>query len=493
MVNAADLYQLFGELAGIDGVHAAVPRSIDSETMLRYLTRRNAESVRAYNLAQTGPNLQANGGENPPCVISGTCIQLPPTQGVCNDNGGIWWGEQTASQDIPDGAPVPPIDGVANCCAVNEYIVNELGMPDSRVTVAPGVSAAARDDRFKLVRNITVDYVEGEGCQALPQDEFYEINQSPVLPRLDYPFLELDQEGHDPLRQRRLEALRTQLDNLLLADNDCPGDGNLDFVVDQADLDNVLVIAEEWGGSSTYDFNLDGLTNDQDIKQVQGPLPYAVCPILVVGQNDPRKDPQAVRAAVNLGVERGGDGGRVVLEGDTRLRRLRKLHRDQRPHPHRGDQLPRSPPRSPRRRSAAVRAAPFVIADDSDGTGTIRIERLWFDRSDLIAIEVERLAGGLDLQNNRFTGITAGAGSGVAAPCASRSAEPRARPAGGQPAWLVPCRRQPHRHAGHLLQDRRRQRLRLRGASSTASRSATTGSTRAERASRWRAVRTPRT
>ena len=411
MVNAADLYQLFGELAGIDDVHAAVPRPIDSETMLRYLTRRNAESVRAYNLAQTGPNLQANGGENPPCVISGTCIQLPPTQGVCNDNGGIWWGEQTASQDIPDGAPVPPIDGVANCCAVNEYIVNELGMPDSRVTVAPGVSAAARDDRFKLVRNITVDYVEGEGCQALPQDEFYEINQSPVLPRLDYPFLELDQEGHDPLRQRRLEALRTQLDNLLLADNDCPGDGNLDFVVDQADLDNVLVIAEEWGGSSTYDFNLDGLTDDQDIQQVQGLLPYTVCPILVVGQNDPRKDPQAVRAAVNLGVERGGDRGRVVLEGVFDFGDCASCIEINGPVLIEGTSDPSGPaPIASATTISSSARAPFVIADDSDGTGTIRIERLWFDRSDLIAIEVERLAGGLELENNRFTGITGASG-----------------------------------------------------------------------------------
>jgi len=46
MVNIADLFQLFGELAGVD-VHKAVPKShiLDSQTMLPYLTTVNHASI----------------------------------------------------------------------------------------------------------------------------------------------------------------------------------------------------------------------------------------------------------------------------------------------------------------------------------------------------------------------------------------------------------------------------------------------------------------
>jgi hypothetical protein len=70
MVNIADVFQLFGEMAGID-VHRAVPRSrpIDSVSMLPYLEKRNAKSLRETNFTQTASNLKPVGYVVPPCVI----------------------------------------------------------------------------------------------------------------------------------------------------------------------------------------------------------------------------------------------------------------------------------------------------------------------------------------------------------------------------------------------------------------------------------------
>lgn len=175
-------------------------------------------------------------------MIGNQCTQLPPTQGVCTDNGGVWSGPQHP----PSAGPIPPPDGVENCCEVNEYILTNLQVPPGTptVTVLPGISAAARDERFKVVRNITVDYVAGMGCQALSRDEFYEIDQSPVSPRLDYEFLELE-HPLTPVQQTHKDALTAQLDDLLLPDQSCPGDGNIDFVIDDADLAKVQSIAAD--------------------------------------------------------------------------------------------------------------------------------------------------------------------------------------------------------------------------------------------------------
>src|SRR5215468_7569256 len=117
MVNIADVYQLFGEIAGID-VHAAVPRTLDSVAMLPYLTNPQQGSIRTSSFTQVGPNIQANGGLNGPCVFNTSCSQIPPTQGVCEDNGGTWWGPYAANANPPK--PYIPPSGVTYCCNVNQ-------------------------------------------------------------------------------------------------------------------------------------------------------------------------------------------------------------------------------------------------------------------------------------------------------------------------------------------------------------------------------------
>ena len=97
MVNVADLFALFGEIAGIDDVRQAVPRPIDSVPMLPYVVNPHQASIRTWNFSQVGTNLQANGAINGPCVISGGCTQIPVSKSVCEDNNGV------------GGAPAPTI------------------------------------------------------------------------------------------------------------------------------------------------------------------------------------------------------------------------------------------------------------------------------------------------------------------------------------------------------------------------------------------------
>jgi arylsulfatase A-like enzyme len=81
MVNVADLFQLFGEIAGLD-VRKIVPQShiLDSVSMLPYLTNPSQRSLRAFNFTQTGINISAHNERPGPCVIpipsqSPTCVQ----------------------------------------------------------------------------------------------------------------------------------------------------------------------------------------------------------------------------------------------------------------------------------------------------------------------------------------------------------------------------------------------------------------------------------
>jgi hypothetical protein len=69
MVNIADLFQLFGEIAGID-VRKALPSShiLDSVGMLSYLTNPNQPSIRQTNFTQTGNNIHVTAP--PPCVVT---------------------------------------------------------------------------------------------------------------------------------------------------------------------------------------------------------------------------------------------------------------------------------------------------------------------------------------------------------------------------------------------------------------------------------------
>jgi hypothetical protein len=254
MVNVADLYSLFGEIAGLD-VRQTVPRPIDSMPMLPYLTNPSQASIRAWNFTQIGPNIQANGAVNGPCTIGQACTQIPVSKSVCHDNNGVWWGPD------PDEASLQP-EGLTRCCNVNAFLASQ-GQP--LPVISPDSSVAIRNDRFKIVQNTTYLYVsQDEQCVSTPQVEFYEVDEAVPIPKLDRDGtqLPLDSLTHD--QQRNYDELSAQLGAILASAPICPGDGNIDSVVDLQDLGNWAFYYQSWGLSSVYDFNFDGLTDVAD-------------------------------------------------------------------------------------------------------------------------------------------------------------------------------------------------------------------------------------
>lgn len=258
MVNIADLFALFGEIAGIDDVHRAVPRTIDAFPMLPYLRDPEQRSLRDWNYTEVGANLQVDGAINNPCVISGGCTQIPVSKSVCEDNNGVWWGE---GADDPLTVGIPP-GGYTLCCQVNAFRDSQM---QSLYGILPLVSIAIRDDDYKLVENSYSAYVsQAEPCVETTDLEFYEIDEAAPLPRLDYAGTELPLDALSAPEQSSYDALTAQLEAIRASVPDCPGDGNLDYVVDEQDITDWSFYATSSGLSTVYDLNLDGLTDDAD-------------------------------------------------------------------------------------------------------------------------------------------------------------------------------------------------------------------------------------
>lgn len=274
MINSVDLFQFFGELAGVDA-HATVPRTIDSVGLLPYLTDATASAQRSINFAQSGMNLQANGGNNEPCVMGrdvsavtpdgGSCTQIPLNKNVCEDNGGVWWGQGYSDASVvPNGGA-----GYQRCWAVNQAIAK--ADPSAPLTqILPESSAAIRDEKYKIVRNTSIEYdPSSDSGLTVTTEEFYEIDQTKGSPKLEDPAQnDLLKSVMSSAQRTAYDTLKAKFDDLLASQPACPGDGNQDGVVDQQDMDNWRAIAQNWGLSSMYDFLvggvLDGKTDAAD-------------------------------------------------------------------------------------------------------------------------------------------------------------------------------------------------------------------------------------
>ncbi len=271
MVNMVDVYQLFGEIAGIDVV-AAVPRVIDSAPMLAYLSKTDQPSIRKFNFAGSGYNIQANGGRNGPCVISqSTCTQIPVSKAVCEDNNGVWWGAGATDSAVAN-APT----GYQSCCQVNQALFKA---GQAQVSITPEVSTAIRNDQYKIVQNTIQTYdSSADSCSSVVSNEFYEVDQAKPIPKLDNADLNLLLQPLSAQLQGIYDSLYAQLTAILASQPDCPGDGNMDGKVDALDELNWLQRIKNWVLSSVYDFTNDGLTDAADgqvIRNNPGPCKKA--------------------------------------------------------------------------------------------------------------------------------------------------------------------------------------------------------------------------
>ena len=272
MVNAADMFQLFGEIAGVN-VHTVVPSShiLDSVSVLPYLTNPNQARIRKTNFTQTGSNIHPT--TPPPCVLPlsspPTCLQLFNTQAICESEGGDWYGPGASHQ-------------YQTCCDVQAANLYSGG-----VQIFPNKQAATRNDNYKLVQ-ITAPNCANAG-QETTTNSFYSINENPINPLIDnddlcaFPGCPAGLKGIALLNYKQLLASQKAT---LASQPACPGDGNEDMLVNAEDLalysfysaysgylpsGNTIGLSyadidltTTGGLSSWYDFNVDGLTDSAD-------------------------------------------------------------------------------------------------------------------------------------------------------------------------------------------------------------------------------------
>jgi hypothetical protein len=266
MVNIADLFQLFGEFAGVD-VHKAVPAShiLDSQSMLPYLTNVNPSSIRQTNFTQTSSNIHTT--TPPPCVLTltmpPTCVQLFNVQPICKFEGGDWYG------------PTDPTGGISysNCCEVQRAgIYKDADGDPVTLTQLPVDQVATRNDQFKLVRKtVTICGADPSSDTNVVQTELYKINEKRILPKLDRDGDSLCGEtcpaGLKGTNLTTFNALANSMSATLMSEPPCAGDGNEDKKVNGKDIANWAYFNEHNGLSSWYDFNHDGVTNRDDLRK----------------------------------------------------------------------------------------------------------------------------------------------------------------------------------------------------------------------------------
>jgi len=247
MVNAVDLFALFGEIAGLN-VRAAVPAAhiLDCAPMLVYLTNATAGPTRQYNFAELGDTVPPNVKIWPSVLtIAGQKVgsdTLFDTEQLSLDEGAEWFG--------PGAAVV-----YNSCCDVRAAVYTNLSiLPTSVWTV--------RNDRYKLVKS---DFAVCDA--ALNPYEFYDLTPNLTNPAgLDNSPDNLLAGG--PLnadQQSNKDKLMAVLNGILNSEPVCPGDGNLDKVVDVQDIDGLVA---NWGKPSVFDFNNDGITDQSDLQTV---------------------------------------------------------------------------------------------------------------------------------------------------------------------------------------------------------------------------------
>ena len=254
MVNGTDLFELFGQIAGVE-VRDVVPpqHQLDSVPMLRYLTHRKTSPLREFNFTQLGDGMKAPSTKLYPCVFKvanqNICTDfLISSQDLCEAELGTWFGP---------GAD-PPYD---TCCELRASNPNgDYG----DMEILPRKVWAVRNDTYKLVVS---DWAR---CDKDNNPyEFYDLRPTPRNPVNP---LGLDNGPHDLLKRpvlgpkqlANLEKLYEELLRIVTSEPRCPGDGNLDKVVNSLDLVGVQQMMAAGGGSSVFDFNHDGLTNDLD-------------------------------------------------------------------------------------------------------------------------------------------------------------------------------------------------------------------------------------
>jgi hypothetical protein len=272
MISIADLFQLFGEIAGAD-VHKLVPSShvLDSQPMLPYLTHPNQPSIRTTNFTQTANNIHPT--VPGPCVIAltdtPTCIQLVNAPGLCHYEGGVWYGPN----------PDDPTRQYQSCCDVRRALYNN---DPTQMQILPIDQQAVRDDNYKLVRKqLQLCGSDPTKDTAQTVNEFYRVDENAPIPLIDKDGTAICEGTACPsgLSKEQLKIynqLTASMNQTLASEPACPGDGNEDKTVNLQDVANWFYFSTNGvkqpdgsvNTSSWYDFNHDGNTDQADLKTI---------------------------------------------------------------------------------------------------------------------------------------------------------------------------------------------------------------------------------
>ena len=276
MVNCVDLFQLWGEVAGID-VQTAKPagRQLDCFSMLPYLTTAEPAPIRTYNFAEfTQPHLmvEATGGPGTvagPCLLANGSIctdTILATKDFCEGQGGTWMG-------IVDGVE----GGYASCCELAAAVPDG----DSINLILWPTQCTITNGRWKLVQKFAYGETEvtcptaidpGNPVHAL---EFYDLADCPFANQLFGRGIDNDgcnmlkdtgdpakDLAHHPVARAAYEALNEQLLTLRPSLVPITGDVTMDGNVNGEDL---VALLGFWNGPSVADFNNDAETNSADL------------------------------------------------------------------------------------------------------------------------------------------------------------------------------------------------------------------------------------
>ena len=163
------------------------------------------------------------------------------------------------------------------CCDVAVWQANHAQTISTNIY--PLEAFAIRNAGYKVVINNFEAYdATSNACAATSVKEFYRINENVPVPKLDTADANLLASGNPLNRQQKKNyvALTAQLAQLLASQPACPGDINLDGVVNNADIAEWQMFQQLSADSSWADINLDGLTDSADlaiILQNQGACP----------------------------------------------------------------------------------------------------------------------------------------------------------------------------------------------------------------------------